>query len=458
MTIVGNERRLIEKYNVQGPRYTSYPTALHFSETFSKAQILSGLKERNSEPRELSLYVHIPFCQSLCWYCGCNKVISRRSQDGSDYLDYLEREMALYSEMIHPESTVRQIHLGGGTPTFLNGDQIRRFAKMLHRHFTVASNVEMGIEIDPRTVTREQIFTLKAVGFNRASIGIQDLNEEVQIAIHRLQPYRQTANVMRWLRQAGFGSINFDLIYGLPKQTPKLFRRTLEQSMILFPDRFAVYSYAHVPWMKPSQKLIKEEDLPETGEKLSMLKLAIDLLTENGYRYIGMDHFAREDDELSIALENGTLQRNFQGYSTHAGLDIYAMGMSSISSIGPYYLQNQKDLTAYYEALDAGELPLMKAYTLTKDDEIRRWIIMQIMCSAGFTYNEMGARWNIDAKHYLEDEIASLAPMEADGLVLTMPGGLHITEKGRKFVRNIAMMFDPHITKSRFSHSYSKTV
>ncbi|MBN2732732.1 MAG: oxygen-independent coproporphyrinogen III oxidase, partial [Balneolaceae bacterium] len=333
---------LIKKYNVQGPRYTSYPTAVQFSETSEQdtSNLYHCLLERNSKPRDISLYFHIPFCFSLCWYCGCTKIITKDQDRGDLYLDYLEKEMDQVAALLHEDSPVIQIHFGGGTPTFLKPEQLLRLGTSINKRFNLTADTEFGVEIDPRRCTRGHILALKAIGCNRASLGVQDTNPDVQKAIHRIQPFEQTRQVTEWLREEGIDAINFDLIYGLPRQTLETFRQTMDDVLTLQPDRLAVYSYAHIPSLMPAQKLLKIEEMPSTDEKLAMLQESILHLTQNGYRFIGMDHFSREDEELSRAMDEGTLQRNFQGYSTHSGADLYAFGMSGISNVGEYYWQN----------------------------------------------------------------------------------------------------------------------
>lgn len=451
---------LIKKYNIQGPRYTSYPTTVQFSEVSAQdiTNLHDYLLERNSEPRQISLYFHIPFCFSLCWYCGCTKVITKDTDRGDAYLTYLEKEMEQKAELIHPESEVVQVHFGGGTPTFLRPDQIHRLGKLIHDRFNLNEQTEFGVEIDPRRCTKEHIEALVDIGCNRASLGVQDTNEEVQKAIHRIQPFEQTKEVNGWLRDAGINSINFDLIYGLPKQSLDTFRHTMDDVLTLSPDRMAVYSYAHIPSLMPAQKLLNVEDMPSTDEKLGMLKSSIEYLTENGYRFIGMDHFSREDEELTKALDNGTLQRNFQGYSTLAGADLYAFGMSGISNVGSWYWQNEKDLAKYYEVLDVGESPIFKSYTLNRDDFIRQDVIMSIMCRMGIDYDEIAERWGINFTRYFSDELARLQEFQGDGLVIRTKNNIHITEHGRLFLRNIAMCFDYYLNASKAAHNYSKTV
>ncbi|MDR8390752.1 oxygen-independent coproporphyrinogen III oxidase [Aliifodinibius sp. S!AR15-10] len=451
---------LIKKYNVQGPRYTSYPTAVQFQDAGREdvEELHRYLVNRNSGPHRVSLYFHIPFCFSLCWYCGCNKVITKDQDRGDGYLDYLEMEMDQVAGLLHPDSEVVQVHFGGGTPTFLDPEQLQRLGEAIHSRFNLTGQTEFGVEIDPRRCTREHIQMLAAIGCNRASLGVQDTNEEVQQAIHRIQPFEQTCRVTEWLREVGISSINFDLIYGLPLQTLETFQKTMDDVLQLKPDRLAVYSYAHIPSMMPAQKLLNEEDMPSTDQKLGMLQLSISHLTENGYRFIGMDHFSREGEELTRAMDNGTLQRNFQGYSTLAGADLYAFGMSGISNVGNYYWQNTKDLAEYYEQLDENKAPVFKVLQLNQDDRLRKEVIMKIMCNMGVNFDAISSRWNIRFKEYFRDELERLREFEQDGLINVLPDRLVITEKGRLFLRNIAMCFDYYLNLKSSARRYSKTV
>lgn len=451
---------LIKKYNVKGPRYTSYPTAVQFREATEgdRRQLVSYLEERNKTGRPISLYFHIPFCFSLCWYCGCTKVITKDQDRGDLYIDYLEKEMDMIARLLHADSEVIQIHFGGGTPTFLKPDQLRRLGSAIHARFNLKPETEFGVEIDPRRCTKEHIEALKEIGCNRASLGVQDTNEEVQQAIHRIQPFEQTRQVTNWLRKAGIDSINFDLIYGLPRQTLSTFRQTMDDVLELQPDRLAVYSYAHIPGLMPAQKLLNIDEMPSTDEKLSMLRLGISHLTENGYRFIGMDHFSREDEELSKAMDNKSLQRNFQGYSTHSGADLYAFGMSGISNVGDNYWQNAKDIGDYYNSLESRQLPVIKILQLCEDDKIRKDAIMRIMCRMGLSFSEMEEKWGIVFEEYFKDALKRLALIQSDGFVKVNSNEIRITEQGRLFLRNIAMCFDRYLHTSKRESSFSKTV
>ena len=434
---------LVKKYNVAGPRYTSYPPATKFTDALKWPELADRILENNRGKRDLSLYFHIPFCETLCWYCGCTTVITLNHGQGNAYLNYLEKEIARMSTLISQRRKVVQLHFGGGSPTFLHPDEIRRLGDIIHKHFKFADSYEAGVEIDPRRLTRDHIAALREIGFNRASLGIQDFDPKVQEAVHRIQPKEMTEQVLGWVREFGFGSINFDLIYGLPHQTVESFNRTLDSVLSLEPDRLAVFSYAHVPWVKPAQKILEQKILPPAEVKLELLKMVIERLTENNrYVYIGMDHFARPMDELAVAQSRKELQRNFQGYSTRAGADIYAFGMSSISQVPDAYWQNEKDLVKYYALLDAGQVPVVRGYLVSEEDRLRRDTIMRVMCDLSLDYAAMSQRLGVDFRAHFEREIESLADFEADGLVRRSTAGLEVTDTGRLFIRNIAMSFD----------------
>ena len=434
---------LVKKYNVAGPRYTSYPPATKFTDTLKWPDLAERILENNRSERDLSLYFHIPFCETLCWYCGCTTVITLNHGQANAYLNYLEKEISRMSTLINQRRKVVQLHFGGGSPTFLQPDEIRRLGEIIHKYFKFADSYEAGVEIDPRRLTRDHIAALREVGFNRASLGIQDFDPKVQEAVHRIQPKEMTEQVLGWVREFEFGSINFDLIYGLPHQTVESFNRTLDSVLSLEPDRLAVFSYAHVPWVKPAQKILEQKILPPAEVKLELLKMVIERLTENNrYVYIGMDHFARPTDELAVAQSRKELQRNFQGYSTRAGADIYAFGMSSISQIPDAYWQNEKDLVKYYGLLDAGQVPVVRGYLVSEEDRLRRDTIMRVMCDLSLDYAAMSQRLGIDFRAHFEREIESLADFETDGLVRRSSSGLEVTDTGRLFIRNIAMSFD----------------
>lgn len=449
---------LVRKYNVAGPRYTSYPPATKFTDSITWDELRKCVEANNQTPRDLSLYFHIPFCETLCWFCGCTTVITLNHDRGRDYVETLAREIAAKSALLHPGRNVVQLHFGGGSPTFLRPDEIRRMGESIHRHFRFAPDVEASVEVDPRRLTREHMLAFRDIGFNRASMGVQDFDPVVQKAIHRIQPREMTQQAMDWMRELGFTSINVDLIYGLPHQTPASFDHTLDSVLEMNPDRFAVFSYAHVPWIKPAQKIVESKGLPTPETKLELLKLVIEKLTAgNRYVYIGMDHFAKPDDELAVAQRNKRLQRNFQGYSTRAGSDIYGFGMSSISQIPDAYWQNEKELPKYRQAVDEGRMPLHRGYFVTDEDKIRREAIMHTMCDLALDFRGLSQELGIDFPTYFAKELASLAPFEADGLVKRTPEGLEVTETGRLFIRNIAMSFDATLAPPG-ERRHSKTI
>ena len=448
---------LVKKYNVPGPRYTSYPPATHFTGEISPELFIEKIRGNNEGAGDLSLYFHLPFCYSLCWFCGCTTVITADQKKSGQYLAYLEKEMDLLKPLMNPKRKVVQLHFGGGTPTFSMPDEIRRLGQMIHSRFSFASDAEAGVEVDPRRLTRDHLVALREIGFNRGSMGVQDNDPVVQKAVHRIQPFEMTKQSVEWMREVGFQSVNIDLIYGLPHQTPTSFMKTLDETLSIKPDRFAVFNYAHVPWMKPAQKILQQGVLPSPETKLELLKLTIERLTSEGYVYIGMDHFARAGDELAVAQKQKTLQRNFQGYSTRGGADIYAFGMSSISQADGFYWQNQKDLPDYYASLEANKLPLHRGYIMTDEDVIRRTTIMRLMCDLGLNYPAMSKLLNLDFKQHFATEIESLDDMEADGLVLKTPDELVVTDLGRLLVRNIAMRFDAYAGQ-RKENRFSRTI
>jgi len=458
MSMLKVDLDLIQKYNIAGPRYTSYPPATKFTESLSWPDLAERILENNRTERDLSLYFHIPFCETLCWYCGCTTVITQNHSHGQTYIDYLEKEMAQMATLINPWRKVVQLHWGGGSPTFLTPDEIRRLGEIIRRHFQFSENIEAGVEIDPRRLTRAHIVALRDAGFNRASLGVQDFDAQVQEAVHRIQPQAMTEEVLGWVRELGFSSINFDLIYGLPHQTVDSFNRTLDIVLSLKPDRLAVFSYAHVPWVKPAQKILEQKILPSPEVKLQLLKTVIERLTaEERYVYIGMDHFARPGDELAIAQRRKELQRNFQGYSTRGGADIYSFGMSAISQIPEAYWQNEKELPKYYGALEAGRNPLARGYLVSDEDKARRDTIMRVMCDLSLDYAAMSQRLGFNFASHFERELDSLSAFEADGLVKRSPSGLTVTDTGRLFIRNIAMCFDNTLAPAN-ERKHSRTI
>ena len=449
---------LVRKYNQPGPRYTSYPPATRFG-ALDRDFVLERIRKDNEENRgDLSLYFHLPFCRSLCWYCGCTTVITTQQKKSAAYLQLLDREIEIMRGRIHPERKVVQLHFGGGTPTFLLPDELRELGRMIHRRFDVAADAEFGVEIDPRRLTQDHILALKEIGCNRVSLGVQDHNPQVQLAIHRMQPREVTEQAIIWAREAGIEMVNIDLIYGLPHQTPATFERTLDEIIELQPDRLAVFSYAHVPWIKPSQKILETDSLPDAETKLALLKLTIEKLTGNErYVYIGMDHFAKPDDELAQAQKNKTLQRNFQGYSTCGNTDIYSFGLSSISQAGDAYWQNYKEIDAYTKSVTAWEAPIERGYALTAEDIIRRRLIMRLMCDLELNYDTLSKEIGTDVATHFAPEIESLNDLEVDGLVERSSKGMRVTETGRLFIRNIAMRFDAYLPATN-ERRFSRTV
>lgn len=439
---------LVKKYNVPAPRYTSYPTALQFK-TDENFELLSQQMREDiaHSGNTISLYIHIPFCKSLCWYCGCTTVPAKDENAADAYIDCLEKEIILQRSCLETlgKMHVAQLHFGGGTPSALTPAQIDRVSAILREHFIFDGNAEISVELDPRTASKEIIAAFARLGCTRASLGVQDLNSRTQVAIHRVQPLPVVAQCVAWLRELGFTSINFDLIYGLPYQSVGSFQETLTQTIALKPDRFSIFSYAHVPWIKPQQKLLEATGaLPDPDLKLTLLKTIIERLCAENFVYIGLDHFARPDDELVHALRERRLQRNFQGYSTHAGTPIVALGMSSISQSSRTFSQNEKDYNAYCAAINQGKLPTVKGLILNDEDLRRREIISKIMCDLQLDYDAMSAHFGFDFSKRYANEIAKLEPLAADGLIEPLPhgNGFAVTQTGRLFIRLIALPFD----------------
>lgn len=446
---------LVRKYDIAAPRYTSYPSAVEFKDYRDPQPLLEHIDRSNRDASlPLSLYYHLPFCETLCWFCGCTTVITLNHKSSDAYLDYLEKEVGMLAPSVHPERQVTQLHYGGGTPTFFQPKELKRLDALTRRYFNFAPEAELSVEVDPRRLVREQVVALRESGFTRASLGVQDFNPKVQEAVHRIQPREMTEQTISWLRAEGFTSINLDLIYGLPYQTVDTFRDTLEQVLEINPDRLAVFSYAHVPWMKPAQKILERESaLPTPETKLAMLKLITETLTSRGYVYIGMDHFAKHDDELAVAQRNRTLQRNFQGYSTRAGAEILSFGLSAISQTPYSYRQNHKTLTGYYATLDRNVLPVVRGLELTEEDHRRREIIMRLMCHLSLDYAALSREFGFDFATRYSMEIARLQPLAADGLVVFTATGFEVTDLGRLFLRNIAVCFDAYYSAESKRHS-----
>jgi oxygen-independent coproporphyrinogen-3 oxidase len=450
---------LLQRYDVAGPRYTSYPTADRFVEAFGEAEYLQALEQRReglgTKAYPLSLYVHIPFCESLCYYCACNKIITKHHERGAEYLRYLEREVDLNIAHLGQGQVVSQLHLGGGSPTFLSDAELMQLMAMLRRNFSFAPGGEYSVEIDPRTVNRDRLSVLAAQGFNRLSFGVQDFEPAVQKAVHRIQPAEQVFDLVAASRELGFESVNVDLIYGLPMQTPETFERTLDQVVTLRPDRIALYAYAHLPERFKPQRRIHAQDLPPAASKLVMLSSAMRVLMAAGYVYVGMDHFALPSDALAIAKRQGRLHRNFQGYSTQPDCDLVALGVSSIGRVGATFSQNVKTLDEYYDLLNQGRLPVARGMALTRDDLVRRTVIMALMCQGSVLYESVELSHLLDFKSYFANELGILANMQDQGLVIMDDLGIHVTELGWFFVRGVAMVFDRYLqadkTRARFS-------
>ncbi|HET7561045.1 MAG TPA: oxygen-independent coproporphyrinogen III oxidase [Rhodanobacteraceae bacterium] len=453
---------LIARYDVPGPRYTSYPAATHFHSGFGEADLREAIERSNdgAGAKPLSLYVHVPFCTSPCFYCGCNRIITRDIGRADDYLEYLYREIALVAGLFDPGRPVRQLHFGGGTPNFLDIPRMAALMERLaaHFHFDVPDKREFGIEIDPRFADGDYIRGLGALGFNRISVGIQDFDPEVQQAVNRIQSVAQTREVLEAAREAGFESSSVDLIYGLPRQTMVGFARTLEEVIALAPNRVAVYGYAHLPNLFKAQRQIDASDLPDAATRLQLFGSALRRLTDAGYVYVGMDHFAREDDELVAAQRSGTLQRNFQGYSTHGECDIVGLGVSAISRIGDSYSQSARDLPGYYLALDAGRLPVVRGIWLDRDDLLRRAVIGELMCHGGIDRAGFGARHHLRFDDYFADDLERLHPLADDSLVELSTERIQVTARGRLLLRNIAMCFDVHLAREAPAVHYSRAI
>lgn len=450
----------VKKYDKPGPRYTSYPTAPQFNEKFTHEDYLDEIIKtnyRNNLP-DLSLYFHLPYCDTLCYFCGCNMLITRNRERIKEYIKYLKKEIDLIRTYLLPDRKVSQHHWGGGTPTHLNPDEINELASYIASSFNFNENAEVSCEIDPRELTRSHLETLRNNGFNRISMGVQDFNENVQKAVNRIQPEDMTRQTVQWVRELGFQSINLDLIYGLPFQSVESFTDTVEKIIDISPDRIAVFNYAHVPWMKKHMALINPEDIPGAEVKLEILKMTIEKLTSAGYEFIGMDHFAKPDDELAVALREKKLYRNFQGYSTNAGADLYAMGITSISQLKNIYAQNYKTEKEYYQSLDNERIPTTKGYKLTKDDHLRREVIMKLMCDFELNFRQIEEKFKIDFKKYFSAGLSNLKEMEKDELVEISDGKIKVKNMGRLLIRNIAINFDGYIERKEDTAKYSRTV
>jgi len=451
----------LAKYNQPGPRYTSYPTAPQWDDSFGEQQLRDAFREANAKPNPapLSLYFHIPFCESLCLYCGCNVVINKRHEVATPYLDHLKREIDSVSGEVDHSRMVEQLHWGGGTPTYLSPQQVEDLFVYIRERFSFSPTAEVSIEIDPRATTREHCRVLRDVGFNRLSMGIQDFDPLVQQTVHRVQPYEDTKRLFDYCRDIGFESINIDLIYGLPHQTAESFADTVNKIIAMNPDRIAVFSYAHVPWMKKQQGSFARY-LPEGMEKFRIFSRAIELLTEAGYRYIGLDHFARPEDEIVRAQDERTLHRNFQGYTTKAGCDLYAMGVSAISGLEDVYAQNVRDVPGYYQTIASGRWPTMRGIRVSDEDKLRRAVINRILCHSVLVKSEIEREFGIEFDGHFAPELGHLQEFANDGLVRLDSERVEVAPLGRIFIRNVAMVFDEYLTTSNGESRqlYSKTL
>lgn len=450
----------LQRYDISGPRYTSYPTADRFVEAFTGDTYQQTLEQRRvgglSLP--LSLYVHIPFCESLCFYCACNKIITKHHERSAEYLDYLRKEIALHAKHLGSGQSISQLHLGGGSPTFFSDEELSQLISIIKSHFELAENGEYSIEIDPRTVDAKRLEHIANLGFNRLSFGVQDFDPEVQKAVHRIQPVEQVSSLMDAARKIKFDSVNVDLIYGLPKQTSASFQTTLNQVVALKPDRIALYAYAHLPERFKPQRRIDSYELPSGADKISMLSSALSTFIDAGYMYIGMDHFALPTDALAIAKRQGRLHRNFQGYSTQPDCDLIGLGVSSIGHIGATYSQNAKTLEEYYDLLDQGRFPVVRGLALSRDDLARRAVIMALMCQGALQFESIELAYLIDFKSYFAKELEALKEQESAGMLVMDSTGIQITDFGWYFVRAVAMQFDRYLQSDRNRAKFSKII
>ncbi len=449
---------LLRRFDVSGPRYTSYPTADRFVEAFTAADYGQALAQRQPGLSALSLYVHIPFCESLCYYCACNKIITKHHDRAASYLRYLSREVDLHTAQLGLSRTVTQLHLGGGTPTFLSDEELRELMAMLRRSFALAPGGEYSIEIDPRTVDGARLAVLAELGFTRLSFGVQDFDPEVQKAVHRIQPAEQVFALMEQARAIGFDSINVDLIYGLPRQTPESFARTLAQVQQLRPDRIALYAYAHLPERFKPQRRIVPTELPGAAAKVAMLSQSLSAFLSGGYVYVGMDHFALPNDALAVAKRQGRLHRNFQGYSTQPDCDLIGLGVSAIGRVGATYSQNAKTMAEYCDHLDQGRLPVVRGLALSRDDLARRAVIMALMCQGQVLFESIELAWLLDFRSYFAAELEQLRELADQGLVVLDETGIQVSASGWFFVRAVAMVFDRYLQADRNRAKFSRII
>ena len=447
------------KYSKPGPRYTSYPTAPEFSENF-KQEDLKDFYKKQDKNRALSLYIHLPFCRSACYFCGCNTIFTSKEDKKTRYINYLKKELNILKNHLNTSRVVTQMHFGGGTPTYFSPQQLEDVIKSIKTIFpNFSSDAEISCEVDPRYFTKEHMDVLKAGGFNRLSFGVQDLDETVQKTIHRIQPFELTLNVINIARDAGIKSINTDLIYGLPHQTKESFKKTLEKMLTLNVDRFAVFNYAHVPWLMKTMRKFDETTFPTPNIKLEMLKDTIDFFTSNGYEMVGMDHFAKPEDELFKAIKKGELHRNFQGYTTKGGADLIGIGVTSIGNGVDYYAQNFKDLNEWEEAIDKGNLPVFKGYRLSDDDILRQYVIMELMSNFSLNIKKVEEEFKIDFKDYFSDALESLKEFEDAELLKIYADRIEVSQTGTMLIRNICMPFDAYLNKiPEDKRRFSKTI
>jgi oxygen-independent coproporphyrinogen III oxidase len=451
---------VLKRFNQQGPRYTSYPTAPVFSSEFTAENYKQEIIDTNKDSdRPLSLYFHFPFCAKLCYFCGCNMRVTHDRKLITQYNDYIKREIDIIAPLVSRDRRVVQMHWGGGTPSYLLPDEIREVGGYIKDRFNFDPQIEASVEIDPRNMVRDHIEAFAEVGFNRTSFGVQDFNLQVQQAINRVQSEEITRQVVIWAREFGFQSVNLDLIYGLPYQTLESFAETVDKVIDISPERIAVFNYAHVPWLKKHQAVMNQEAMPSADQRLAILKMTSEKLADADYEYIGMDHFAKPTDELAIAQKEGTLYRNFQGYSTKAGADLYAFGMSAISQFENIYAQNHKDFKAYYGAIDAGQPATNVGYRMTRDDHIRKEVIMQLMCDLELDKREIKKKFDIDFEEYFCNDIPKLDKFISEGLVANEPDKIRVVDSGILIIRNIAMCFDAYLEEMmRTKPVFSKTV
>lgn len=454
------DQELISRYDQSGPRYTSYPTAVQFHDGFGPQEYRAAAQASNASGRPLSLYFHIPFCDTVCFYCACNKIATKDRTRSQPYLDRVYREMEMQGELFDRSRPVEQLHWGGGTPTFISAEQMRELMKVTGEHFTLLDDDtgEYSIEIDPREVTEETIGLLREIGFNRMSLGLQDLDPNVQKAVNRIQTAEETFGALKAARREGFRSLSMDLIYGLPLQTPQSFIATLDRVIEAEPDRLSIFNYAHLPEIFKPQRRINEEELPSADQKLEILQQVGEHLADAGYVYIGMDHFARPDDELAVAQREGELYRNFQGYSTHAHCDLVALGVTSIGMVGNTYAQNMRTLDEYYARIDAGELAIFRGIELNRDDELRRAVITQLICNFALDLDSISRDWDIRCEEYFADELKRLERMSKDGLISIEGPRIQVLPAGRLLIRNICMVFDHYLGADGQTARFSKVI